>query len=40
MEAVNAAPDYLIGKKLIAEGTRVDPARLADVSIPIKQVAG
>ena len=40
VEAVNAAPDYLIGKKLIAEGTRVDPARLADLSIPIKQVAG
>ena len=36
VEAVNAAPEYLIGKKLIAEGKPVDAARLADVSIPMK----
>ena len=40
VEAVNAAPDYLIGKKLIAEGTAVDPARLADTAIKIKEVVG
>ena len=40
VEAVNAAPDYMVGKKLIAEGVVVDPARLADMTIPIKQVAG
>ncbi|MCP5410676.1 MAG: FAD-dependent oxidoreductase [Alphaproteobacteria bacterium] len=40
VEAVNAAPDYLIGKKLIAEGTAVDPARLADTAIKIKEVMG
>jgi 3-phenylpropionate/trans-cinnamate dioxygenase ferredoxin reductase subunit len=39
VEAVNAAPDYLVGKKLIGEGAAVDPARLADVSIPVKLVA-
>ncbi len=39
VEAVNAAPDYLLGKKWIAESARLDPARLADPSIPIKQVA-
>jgi hypothetical protein len=36
---VNAAPDYLIGKKLIAEGKPVDAARLADTSIAIKTLA-
>lgn len=40
VEAVNAAPDYLVGKKLIGEGRDVDPARLADTAIPIKLVAG
>jgi 3-phenylpropionate/trans-cinnamate dioxygenase ferredoxin reductase subunit len=39
VEAVNAPPDYMLGKKWIAEGALLDPARLADVSIPIKQVA-
>jgi 3-phenylpropionate/trans-cinnamate dioxygenase ferredoxin reductase subunit len=39
VEAVNAAPDYMLGKKWIAEGARIDPARLADSAIPIKQVA-
>lgn len=36
VEAVNAAPDYLVGKKLIAEGKPVDPAKLADTSIAMK----
>jgi 3-phenylpropionate/trans-cinnamate dioxygenase ferredoxin reductase subunit len=40
VEAVNAAPDYMMGKKWIADGVAVDPARLADMSIPIKQVIG
>jgi 3-phenylpropionate/trans-cinnamate dioxygenase ferredoxin reductase subunit len=39
VEAVNAAPDYMLGKKWIAEGVRIDPARLADTNTPIKQVA-
>jgi 3-phenylpropionate/trans-cinnamate dioxygenase ferredoxin reductase subunit len=39
VEAVNAAPDYMMGKKWIAEGVAVDAARLGDTSIPIKQVA-
>ena len=39
VEAVNAAPEYLIGKKLIAEGTKITPSRLADLSIPMKQMA-
>ena len=39
VEAVNAAPEYMIGKKLIAEGKPIDAARLADLSIPMKQMA-
>ena len=38
VEAVNAAPDYMLGKKWIADGLRIDPARLADTNLPIKQV--
>jgi 3-phenylpropionate/trans-cinnamate dioxygenase ferredoxin reductase subunit len=39
VEAVNAAPDYIVGRKLIAARTRVAPERLADVTIPAKQLA-
>ena len=39
VEAVNAAPEYLIGRKLIADGASVAPERLADTSIPMKQMA-
>jgi 3-phenylpropionate/trans-cinnamate dioxygenase ferredoxin reductase subunit len=36
VEAVNAAPEYMIGKKLVAEGKPVDAAKLADLSTPMK----
>ncbi|MSP94636.1 MAG: pyridine nucleotide-disulfide oxidoreductase [Alphaproteobacteria bacterium] len=36
VEAVNAAPDYIIGRKLIAARAQPAPERLADISIPIK----
>jgi 3-phenylpropionate/trans-cinnamate dioxygenase ferredoxin reductase subunit len=39
VESVNAAPEYLIGKKLIAEAKRVEPEKLSDLSIPVKQLA-
>jgi 3-phenylpropionate/trans-cinnamate dioxygenase ferredoxin reductase subunit len=39
VEAVNAAPEYMIGKKLIAEGKTIDAEKLADLSIPMKQMA-
>ena len=39
VEAVNAAPEYLIGRKLIADSTRIAPERLADTSIPMKTIA-
>lgn len=38
VEAVNAAPDYIVGRKLIAARARVVPERLADSSIPAKQL--
>ena len=40
VEAVNAPQDYMIGKKLIAEGKSVPAERLADTTIPMKQIAG
>jgi 3-phenylpropionate/trans-cinnamate dioxygenase ferredoxin reductase subunit len=39
VEAVNAAPEYLVGRKLIADGSKIAPERLADVSIPMKSIA-
>lgn len=39
VESVNAAAEYLVGRKLIADGARVAPARLADTSIPMKSIA-
>ena len=39
VEAVNAAPEYMIGKKLVAEGKAIDAAKLADISIPMKTLA-
>jgi 3-phenylpropionate/trans-cinnamate dioxygenase ferredoxin reductase component len=39
VEAINAAPEYLVGRKLIADGAKIEPERLADVSIPMKTIA-
>jgi 3-phenylpropionate/trans-cinnamate dioxygenase ferredoxin reductase subunit len=38
VEAVNAAPEYIVGRKLIAEGAKVAPQRLADTSISMKNI--
>lgn len=38
VEAVNAAPEYIVGRKLIGEGTRVAADRLADAAIPMKNI--
>ena len=38
VEAVNAAPEYLVGRKLIADGARVAPDKLADTSIAMKNI--
>jgi 3-phenylpropionate/trans-cinnamate dioxygenase ferredoxin reductase subunit len=39
VEAVNAAPEYLVGRKLIADSAKIAPERLADLSIPMKTIA-
>jgi 3-phenylpropionate/trans-cinnamate dioxygenase ferredoxin reductase subunit len=39
VEAVNAAPEYIVGRKLIAEGTKIDVRELADTSIHMKSFA-
>jgi 3-phenylpropionate/trans-cinnamate dioxygenase ferredoxin reductase component len=39
VEAVNAAPEYMMGKKMIAQGACVTPEKLADVSLPMKAFA-
>src|SRR3954469_8323843 len=39
VEAVNAAPEYMIGKKLVADGKKIAPETLADMSIPMQQMA-
>jgi 3-phenylpropionate/trans-cinnamate dioxygenase ferredoxin reductase subunit len=39
VEAVNAPLEYLVGRKLIADGARVASERLADTSIPMKNMA-
>jgi 3-phenylpropionate/trans-cinnamate dioxygenase ferredoxin reductase subunit len=38
VEAVNAAPEYLIGRKLIADAATVAPERLADLTVPMKNI--
>jgi 3-phenylpropionate/trans-cinnamate dioxygenase ferredoxin reductase subunit len=39
VEAVNAAPDYIVGRKLIAARASAAPERLADTTIPMKSFA-
>jgi len=39
VEAVNAAPEYMIGKKLVADGKQIAAETLADMSIPMKRMA-
>ena len=39
VEAVNAAQDYIVGRKLIAARAVIAPGRLADLSVPVKSLA-
>ena len=38
VEAINSAPDFMIGKQWLVSRREVDPVRLADPAIPIKEV--
>jgi 3-phenylpropionate/trans-cinnamate dioxygenase ferredoxin reductase component len=38
LDCVNATKDYVHGRKLILAGTAFDPDRLADVSVPLKEM--
>lgn len=38
--AMNAAPDFALGKRLIEQRTVVDPVALADPQIPLRQLLG
>ncbi|WP_312406188.1 oxidoreductase C-terminal domain-containing protein, partial [Brevundimonas sp.] len=39
VEAVNAPPEFMAGKQLIAKGTPVDVDKLADIAVSMKAVA-
>jgi 3-phenylpropionate/trans-cinnamate dioxygenase ferredoxin reductase component len=39
VEAINAAPEFMMGRQLIAKRARIAPERLADVNIPMKALA-
>ena len=36
VDAVNAVPEYMIGRQLIAQKKPADPAKLADPAVPMK----
>ena len=38
LDCVNAIKDYVQGRRLVAEGLALDPARIADASVPIKEM--
>lgn len=38
VEAINSAPEFMIGRQWLASRREVDSVRLADVSVPIKEV--
>ena len=38
LDCVNAVKDYVQGRKLILDGAAPDKARLADASVPLKEL--
>ncbi len=39
LDCVNATKDYVQGRKLVLEAAAIDPARLADTGVPLKELA-
>jgi 3-phenylpropionate/trans-cinnamate dioxygenase ferredoxin reductase subunit len=40
VDAINRAPEFMMAKMLTAKQARLDPARIRDESIPVKELAG
>ena len=40
VDAINRAPEFMMAKMLTAKRTKLDPARIADESIGVKEIAG
>ena len=40
LDCVNATKDYVQGRALVTSGAVIDPARLSDTSVPLKDLAG
>jgi 3-phenylpropionate/trans-cinnamate dioxygenase ferredoxin reductase component len=38
LDCVNAVKDYVQGRKLVVDGLALDPAALADISVPLKEL--
>ena len=38
VDAVNAVPEFMIGKRLVGAHAKIDPARLADMSVSMKEM--
>ena len=38
VDAVNAVPEFMIGKRLVGAAAKIDPARLADMSVSMKEM--
>ena len=39
VDAINRPGEFMTSKALIAQGARLDPARIADESIHVKEIA-
>ncbi|MCU0883113.1 MAG: FAD-dependent oxidoreductase [Hyphomonadaceae bacterium] len=39
VDAINAPPEFVVGKQLIARGSKVAPEKLGDMSVSMKQIA-
>ena len=39
VEAVNSPPEFMAGRQLIGQGRRIDPAKLADPGVSMREVS-
>ena len=38
VDSINSPADHLVGRKLVGAGAEIPPERLADTSIPVKEL--